>query len=316
MSEGGAAGEGVPDRWLVLGLERPAADEVAGFYIEALLALGSRGVEESAERLTVYLPPPAEPLERFAARVRRELADAAGGEDPGELHTRWQPHEEWSESWRRGLAPRRITARIVVTPSWMEPPSEADDIVITLDPGLAFGTAEHATTRGCLRLLDGRVSPGDRLADIGAGSGILSIGAAHLGAASVLAIELDPWACEAARKNAEANRVADRVRVRAGAVDPDFLPDEAPFDGIVANIESGILTPLIPGFARGVRPGGWVILSGILRVEAGEILRVCELAGLTFDAEDAEDEWWSAAFRRSAPGPAPREAPVLPPGAD
>jgi ribosomal protein L11 methyltransferase len=176
-----------------------------------------------------------------------------------------------------------------------------------MDPGMAFGTAEHATTRGCLRLLDARVRAGDRVADVGTGSGILAIGSALLGAASVLGIEMDEWSCAVARENAEKNGVADRIRVLRCEVDDRFVPGEPPFDGIVANIESGTLLRLLPGFRAGLREGGFLILSGILHPEAGSISDRASGCGFASDGEDREGEWWSGAFR-AAPAAAPPRA--------
>lgn len=264
--------------------------------VEELLALPARGVEERSGLLVVHVPDPAEDPDAFVARVRERLRSAAGF-DPPELRRSWQPHQEWSELWRRGLEPRRVTDRLVVSPTWKDPELRDGELLITLDPGLAFGTAEHATTRGCLRLLDRTVRTGDEVADIGAGSGILSIAAAVLGASRVVAVEMDPWAAAAARENVAANGVEDRVEVRTGAVGPDFLPGDPPFHGMVANIETGILIPLLPAFRGGLRPGGWLILSGVMTHEAGSVEAAAAQAGFTPDGEDREEDWWAGRFR-------------------
>lgn len=117
------------------------------------------------------------------------------------------------EIWRRGLAPRRVTPRIVVSPTWEVPTLTPHEHLVSLDPGLALGTAEHPTTRGALRLLDSRLRAGDRVADVGTGSGILAVAAARLGAGSVLALDVDPWPAAVARDNVERNGLSDRVRV-------------------------------------------------------------------------------------------------------
>ena len=184
-----------PDRWLTLTVRlaeaaveaEPHLDPVRELVPQLLLEVGGAGVEESSDTFTTYLPPPEE-LDDFLATVRSRLNAFAPGR--GQLEWGWQPHEDWEELWRQGLGPRRITPRIVVAPTWDTPVKNPGEILITLDPGMAFGTAEHATTRGCLRLLDGRVQQDDRVADIGSGSGILSIAAVHLGAKKVLAVEL------------------------------------------------------------------------------------------------------------------------------
>lgn len=304
-----------PDRWLVLHVPAPPdealRERIVALLMEAMWSAESpRGVEERDDGLVVYLPPPDDGVPAIVQALKAALRDeglhaAAAGVRPS-----WQPHEAWADHWRRGFGTRRVTPRIVVTPTWEPVVAAPEEIVLVLDPGLAFGTSEHPTTRGCLRLLDGRVLPGSRVADVGAGSGILSLAAAHLGATEVLALELDPWACNAARDNVERNGMAHRVRVVARGVGPAFVAGEAPFDGIVANIETPILRPLVAGFARGLVPDGWLVLSGILASEADDMRRTTEAAGFRFEAEDVEGGWWSGAFRRME---ADGVRPVAPP---
>jgi ribosomal protein L11 methyltransferase len=299
-----------PDRWLVLHLPVGPDPELRERLVALLMESGwsgeaPRGVEERRDGLVVYLPPPESGVASLVERLKAELEAGGAPEVAAGVRPSWQPHEAWADHWRRGFGTRRITPRITVTPTWEPVNAARGEIVLTLDPGMAFGTAEHATTRGCLRLMDGRVQPGTRVADVGAGSGILSIAAAHLGAASVLALELDPWACTAARENAERNGVADRVRVVSRGVGPAFVEGEAAFHGIVANIETPILRPLVPGFARGLVPGGWLILSGILEPDGPGMVGTAAAAGFHLEAEDREAGWWSAAFTALRPAAAP-----------
>lgn len=285
-----------PERWLVVEVSSPEDPEISGLLIEELATIGVGGVEETRDVLRIYVPAAEEDRDELLERVE-SIVSAHGAGGPTGCTYSWQAHEDWSELWRQGLEPRRVTSRLVVTPTWKEPDSRPGDLVITLDPGMAFGTAEHPTTRGCLRLLDRWVEAGQRIADIGAGSGILSIAAVLLGADRVLAVEMDAWSCTIARENAEANGVADRIEVRELRIGPEFLPDRPPFDGIVSNIESGVLDPLLPGFRSGLVEGGWLILSGILDSESADILRDARAAGFRLEAEDTEDQWWSGAFR-------------------
>jgi ribosomal protein L11 methyltransferase len=173
-------------------------------------------------------------------------------------------------------------------------------VEIVIDPGMAFGTAEHATTRGCLRLLDRAVKEGDRVLDVGSGSGILAIAAARLGASEVVAIEADSLACEALRENIEHNGVAERVRCIEAMASADDLARMGPVSGVVANIESGPLAALMNGFAAAVEPGGWLVLSGLLDHEWPSILARAETAGFRLSELDAEAEWRSAWLARLA----------------
>lgn len=285
----------VPTRWLVLTVELPPEAD-PGPVLDHLLSQGATAVEERDGALVTYLPPPDRPearVEEVRAALDRELE----GSGSVRISWGWQPHEEWSETWRRGLAPRRIGDRLLVAPTWTDPEARPDDLVIRIDPGMAFGTAEHATTRGCLVLLEPVVHEGDRVVDVGAGTGILSIAAALLGARRVIAAESDEFACEAARKNAEANGVGERIEIRHDLLDGAGLADLGPVDGIVANIQSRVLLGLLSGAVRALSSGGWLILGGILASERDALVRGAGKEGLTLDAGIREDEWWSGRFR-------------------
>jgi ribosomal protein L11 methyltransferase len=286
-----------PRRWLELGVRRGSAGESEPLLPEALMALGGRAVLEDDDRFLTHVEEP-EDLDAFLARARATFAEMVGPA-PVEITTRWVDHEDWAESWKRGLAPRRIGARMVVTTTWHPVEPQPGDIVLVIDPGMAFGTAEHGTTRGCLRLLDRAVEPGQHVLDVGAGSGILGIAAARLGAAGVLALEGDPLATEALAENVALNGVADRFRWEERWADAGVLAGLAPRDGVVANIESGILRSLVSGFAAAVRPGGWLILSGILDHEWLGVREAAEAAGFSLVDVDADGEWRSGLFTRS-----------------
>jgi len=285
-------------RWLELRVRCPSAGDRSDLLADGLLSLGARGVEERAGWYVSYFDEPDD----AAAFVADAAAALEAATDLSPLHVEhgWQAHEAWEETWKRGLGPRRVTDRIVVHPSWATPDDvRAGDIVIRLDPGMAFGTAEHGTTRGCLRLLDGLVAAGDRLLDVGAGSGILSIAAARLGAEAIIAIEGDNYACEAMKENVEANGVDDRVSVEEAWASVDSLAACGPVDGVIANIEAGLLAPLHEGFHRALVPGGWLILSGILDHEWAESRQRAESHGFTFVSIDEDGAWRSGLFRRA-----------------
>jgi ribosomal protein L11 methyltransferase len=254
-------------------------------------------VEERGEWLVAWFEEPQDP-EAFVAAVPEALARETGLVGVA-LESGWQAHEDWAENWKRGLGERRLTDRIVVHPSWVTPSDvRPGDVVVTLDPGMAFGTAEHGTTRGCIRLLDTVVRQGDRILDVGAGSGILSIVAAGLGAQHVRAIEGDPLACEAMGENVELNASSQTVHVDETYATSASLSAAGPVSGIVANIETGILAPLFPGFARAVEDGGWLIVSGILEHEWAGARSDLEAEGFLFERVDEDGIWRSGLFRR------------------
>jgi ribosomal protein L11 methyltransferase len=297
-------------RWLELSVRCPSAGERAPLLADGLVALGARAAEERDGWYVTYLRDPGD-LSDFEDRVTSVL-EAMTGLSGCELRLAWTREEDWAETWKRGLGVRRITERMVVRPSWIEyAPESAHEIVIVLDPGMAFGTAEHGTTRGCLRLLDALVRPGDDVIDVGSGSGVLAVAAARLGAGAVVALEGDPLACEALRENIRANGVAGRVRVIEAWADAPLLARHGGACGVVANIETGILEPLFPALVDAVAPGGWLVLSGITIAEWPTVNREIERLGAAPLAEDVDEGWVSGAFRlpdrRTGPTPpAPR----------
>jgi len=283
-----------PERWFVLSVRTPSRD-LFPLVAEGLLALGGSSVVEDDVYATTFLPPPDEP-ERFAADARRLIASALPDGERFEVEWRWQANEDWAATWKQGLGPRRVTDRLVVKPSWCEWDAAPGQVVLDIDPQMAFGTGEHATTRGCLRLLDGVMRPGIRALDIGSGSAVLAIAAARLGAADVVAVEYDADANLNARENLELNGVESGVRIIEAMADAELLADLGRFDLVLANILSSVIRPLLPAFraALGGAPDGRLIVSGILRTEHADVVRDAEAAGFRVLQVDEEDEWWSA----------------------
>lgn len=284
-------------RWLELALRGPAGDARAPLIADALLALGGRAVEERDGWFITHVQAPNHP-EAYVEEARARVSEMSGITEV-RVRTREVPEEDWAESWKRGLGPRRITSRLLVTPTWHPAKAGPEDLVVVLDPGVAFGTAEHGTTRGCLRLLDQLVTPGARILDVGAGSGILSIAAALMGAAEVIAVEADELAAEVCAENVARNGVQDVVTCLVARADERLTASLGPCDGVVANIESRMLTALIPGFRAALRPGGWLVLSGILDVEWDEVRRCAEGEGFAVEAVDEDGEWRSARLARA-----------------
>lgn len=286
-------------RWLLLSLPAPPPGE-AILLVEALRGLGARAVEREQGAVVAAFPPGADPA---ALVPRAEVAVRAATSLPGGfVHWRWLDRDEWMARWGRGQAPRRISERLVVVVG-AEGGAPGGERVIRLEPSSAFGTAEHATTRSCLRMLDEVVEVGDRVLDVGSGSGVLAIAAAALGASSVLALEADPVACAAARRNVTLNGVDDRVDVRERTLVPGTLRgstgSSVGYDGIVANIGSEVLARLVPELAGALTGGGWLILSGVLPSERDALLAAARVAGLRAMAQEVEDSWWTGRLVRS-----------------
>jgi ribosomal protein L11 methyltransferase len=274
--------------WLVITVETPP--DQRDVALAALMDVGADGMEERADGLVLYLPATDQP----AALRSVESALASVGDFV--VRSELRPNEDWSRQWKRGLKPRRIGTRLVVTPSWCKPRTRKRDIVLVIDPEMAFGTGEHATTRACLRLLENAVRAGDRVLDVGTGSAILAIAAARLGAVDVLAVEGDIDAIENAGDNVARNFASTQVTIRHAFVDDSFLRAEVPppFDLIVGNVLSSVLVPLLHAFRASLSAGGRLILSGILAEESGKVIAAASAAGFRLALEDREDEWWSA----------------------
>lgn len=274
---------------------RMADPELLSLAAEVLVGRGSWAVEEADGGVVTYVPEPPDP-DAYVAELREALEEEVPSLAAPEISWRWQANEDWAAKWREGLAPRQVTERIVVKPTWTEWEARSGQVVVDIDPQMAFGTGEHATTRGCLRLLDDALRPGDRVLDVGSGSAILAIAAAMLGAAEAIAVEYDPDANLNARENLERNGVEDRVRIIEVMADPALLGALGRFDLLLANILSGIIRPLLPSFrtALGGSPQGRLIVSGILRTEAPAVIHDAEAAGFRVVRIDEEEEWWSA----------------------
>ena len=285
------------DRWLRVAVRRPPAGR-AELLLEGLLSAGGSAVEETADRYVTYLPLHGD-REAVLHRLRAAL-DRVLGPEPLEFEFEDVPEEDWIALWRAGLGARRVGSRIVVAPTWEAVDAADHEVVIRIDPQMAFGTGEHASTRGVLRLMQRVVRPGARLMDVGTGSAILAIAAALLGAAHVLAVESDPDAIPNAGENVAVNGVADRVTIQCGLADDAFFRGQgaAAFDGILANVLSSVLRPLLPAFHRALVPGGWLILAGILGDEAAEMRAAAVGAAFAVEAEDSEEQWWGVLLRR------------------
>ena len=230
-------------------------------------------------------------------RAASEVAEALGhlqafGLRPiGELRTRIVREADWAEAWKAYFPVMRIGRRLVIRPTWRDHAAAPDDVVLALDPGMAFGTGLHPTTRLCLAALepladDGRLDHA-RVLDVGCGSGILAIAALKLGAAEALGIDTDPIAVEATTENAARNGLSGRLTARPGS-----LPTDAPpFDVVLANLVAGVLIPLAPLLRDETRDGGTLLASGIFADRETDVNAAFEDAGFRVEDRTTEGDW-------------------------
>jgi ribosomal protein L11 methyltransferase len=281
-----------------------AADDVAGLLASEIEAAAA-GTELRADQVVFWVA--LEAGEQVLEETRRAVADMAASGlpvDPARVAMRPAvPEEEWREAWKRHFHAIRLTRRIVIVPSWERHSPAPDDLIIDLDPGQAFGTGAHATTRLLLEelqaLADGGVAV-QRFLDVGAGSGILAITATRLWPqASGIATDIDPNAVTAARENAERNQVGQRIRCCDTAVGEV----EGVFELVCANIQSDVLLDLRADITARVAPGGVLLLSGLLAGQVEAVARRYADGGLVLEATTPsphDPEWASARLRRPA----------------
>ena len=283
--------EGVPDRWFRVAVHG-GNEDLAGMVAGTLVAAGGQAVVEEDGAWVTYLEPPDD-VDGWVRSLQETLSAECG---PGwAVTTGWQQHRDWEELWRVGLGPRRVGRSLVVAPSWALPEAGPGELVICIDPGMAFGTAEHATTRLALVLLEEAVSPEDRVLDVGSGSGVLSIAAVRLGAGSAVAIESDAYACAEAQDNLTRNRVANRVKILNRTFEGADEPGR--FDGVISNMVRTRLLAALPGLLRARTDQGWMVLSGCEVHEAPSMIEVLRTHGLAAAMVKEEAGWWGGLFK-------------------
>jgi ribosomal protein L11 methyltransferase len=215
----------------------------------------------------------------------------------GALRVREVDGEDWADAWKAHYVPQRI-GRLVIVPSWRaDAPIAPDELPIVLDPGMAFGTGLHPTTRGCLELLQ-TISPMPaRVLDVGIGSGILAIASLRLGAASAHGIDTDPVAVQAAVANAARNGMGDRLTVATGTLSADAVE---PYPLVMANLVAAVLIALAPALAAHLAAGGVLLASGIIAPRADEVIDAMRTAGLAVAGRRDDDEWVSLRLEHAA----------------
>ena len=251
---------------VAVGLEDEEVEHVSSLLFD----LGALGIEER-DASTLLKSQAGEHTRTLVASFEDDATATAA---QAELSGQWRVQLEhvvgdaWRDGWKAYFKPLRVGDRFVVRPSWEPYTAAPEDLVITLDPGQAFGTGTHETTQLLLAALPGHVQSGMRVLDVGTGSGILAIGACLLGASHVTALDLDPLAVSATRENAEANGVSERI----AASDMSVEQVSERFALVLANIEARVLIPMAGALTQRVAPGGKLLLSGLLQPDMERML--------------------------------------------
>lgn len=237
----------------------------------------------------LYIKPTENPAE--AVSFLGERLDAA--QIPYRIDTVKVKEEDWATAWKQYYHPVKVGQRLVVCPSWEEYKAAQDEVVLCLDPGMAFGTGTHDTTRLCMQFLEEYVTPGCQVLDVGCGSGILSIAAMLLGGQSALGVDIDETAVRVARENAQMNQVADRTSFVCGDLTQKV---DGQYDIVCANIVADVILRLAPSLRPFLKPQGVFLASGIIEERAQEVIQALEDIGLTLLKRKDSGGWVALSF--------------------
>lgn len=205
-------------------------------------------------------------------------------------------NEDWEENWKKYYHAFKVGERLVVKPSWEEYAAANHEVVIDIDPGMAFGTGIHASTRFCLKFIDQYVRGGECIVDAGCGSGILSIGAAKLGAQQVFAMDVDEVAVRIARENVSLNGLDDKIQVEVGNIVEEIVGHQA--DMVLANITAEVVVELIPAAAKVLAPGGYLFGSGIVDSRWPGVKQALDENGFAIEQVLQDVDWIGVAARK------------------
>ncbi len=301
-------------RWLELTVEADveaveAVSEILGRVAPGTIVQPARLIRDPDDELAVREDPSAGYA--VVAHIADDAAAAAavdsteralwhlqafGLRHVGTLQVRPVADTDWSEAWKEHYVPQRI-GRVLIVPSWSTESAEPGDAVITLDPGMAFGTGLHPTTRGCLEMLQQLSALPDTVLDVGIGSGILALAALRLGSERAVGIDTDPLAVEAAAANAERNGLADRLVVSVGTL---AATPERTYPLILANLVAAVLVDLATPLAAHLAPGGSLLASGIIAPKADAVIAAMKAAGLRVAARRDDGAWVTLRLEHAA----------------
>lgn len=249
--------------------------------------------DRTQAKIHLYISPEESPAEATAfLQARLTAAGVAFSMTDSKID-----EEEWATAWKKYYFPTKLGERLVVVPSWEQYDKAPGDVVLTLDPGMAFGTGTHDTTRLCAGLLEQYVQPDMHMLDIGTGSGILAICAALLGAKSVQGVDIDEVAVRVAQENAELNRVQDQCSFCAGDLTDKI---SGTFELVTANIVADVIIRLVPVLEQFLKPNGVFIASGIIDLREKEVVDTLEAAGWRLCERMTSGGWVALAACRAA----------------
>ena len=215
-----------------------------------------------------------------------------------ELRVSSLAEEDWANAWKEHFKVHRIGDRVVIRPPWLEYAPRGDEVVVELDPGMAFGTGLHPSTRLTMLGVEDVIDDGDTVLDVGTGSGILAIAALKLGASRIDAVDVETVAVRATKENAERNGVGDRIDVRLGSVGTSE-PFQGQYDVVLANIIARILIELVDGIVDATKPGGDIVLAGIIQEREPDVITAFEARGASVVNRRQQEDWVSLVLQRS-----------------
>jgi ribosomal protein L11 methyltransferase len=291
--------DGVMNRqwWEVQVQGEPGLEEV---LFEVFVDCGCQGtvsqLKDGQMKVCSYLPH-LQTTETERETIAQQLQQAADNAAMTVQGITWHAiaEEDWANSWKEHWHPTEIGHRLLIYPAWLELPPESDRLLIRLDPGVAFGTGAHASTQLCLLLLEAQYAqdnPGEILADIGCGSGILAIAALKLGAKQVYAVDTDLLAVDStAAARALNNLPPDRLPVAQGSIETVLSQLQAPVDGFCCNILAPVILELIPSMTQLTQVGGWGILSGILQTQVPPLVEAFAAQGWQLSQSLQQGDW-------------------------
>lgn len=260
-----------------------------------LWELEPAGIEEVDSGLRLYFDAEQDPGKESVEKALEELK-TAGQLNDYQVMTQVFANRNWNEEWEKNISVIRVSDDMVIKPTFKEYTPEGNELILTIDPKMSFGTGEHQTTKLMLLALKKYIQGGEKVLDAGTGSGILAIGAVKLGAASAIAFDNDDWCYDNGIENCRLNDVSDKVEILTCELDD--IP-QTEFDLILANIQKNILAQIADGLTSRIRPGGILLLSGLLGDDVEEVTDLYTRFGLTRLEVTEMQEWRMIALKRN-----------------